>query len=87
MLFLYRPRQTWMPYRVPRPRDQVEYNRHMQDAFAATHQVPPSSLTGAAARDPETMLQQLAELHDSGILTDAEYAAAKAKVPADADRK
>jgi hypothetical protein len=32
------------------------------------------------ARDPVADLKALADLHESGVLTDAEFAAAKAKV-------
>ena len=40
MLFLYRPRQTYMPYRRPRPRtDQDRYNYQLQQRYAATRQV------------------------------------------------
>jgi hypothetical protein len=43
MLFLYRPRQTYMPYRRPRPRTQQDaYNRQLQQQFAATRRVPVS---------------------------------------------
>lgn len=41
MLFLYRPRQTWMPVRPPRTRtDQDGYNLRMQQAYSATRKVP-----------------------------------------------
>jgi len=40
---------------------------------------PPQPATGAVA-DMATQLQKLAHLHDSGILTDEEFAAAKQKV-------
>ena len=79
MLFLYRPRQTWMPFVRPRNRmDQDRYNLQMQQAFSATHQVapqPPASTDDAVAR-----LRDLARLHDAGALSDAEFTAAKAKV-------
>ena len=40
MLFLYRPRQTWMPFRRPRPRTQQdEYNWQLQQQYQATQQV------------------------------------------------
>ena len=40
MLFLYRPRQTYMPFRVPRARTtQGAYNRHLQERFEATRRV------------------------------------------------
>jgi hypothetical protein len=86
MLFLYRPRQTWMPYRVPRrPSQQGAYNREMQEKYAATRQVPryvPASEPPPAPppRDPLADLKGLAELHASGVLNDREFAAAKAKI-------
>jgi hypothetical protein len=84
MLFLYRPRQTWMPFRAPRQRtDQDGYNLRMQQAYSATHRVAPytSATPGAAAaEDPVARLRELAQLHDAGALSDAEFAAAKAKV-------
>ena len=37
MLFLYRPRETWMPFRVPRNvTQQRAYNRQMQERFDQT---------------------------------------------------
>jgi hypothetical protein len=96
MLFLYRPRQTWMPYRIPRqPSQQGAYNRQMQETFAATRQVPryaPESPlppapappapppAAASSRDSIADLKGLAELHASGVLNDEEFAAAKAKI-------
>jgi hypothetical protein len=84
MLFLYRPRQTWMPYQRPRLRvDQDNYNLRMQEAFSATRQVPaptPAPAEPPAADDTVTRLRDLAALHESGALDDAEFAAAKAKV-------
>jgi hypothetical protein len=84
MLFLYRPRQTWMPFRPPRPRtDQDRYNLGMQQAYAATRRVAPYAPTTpdrAAAEDPVARVSELARLHESGALSDAEFAAAKAKV-------
>jgi hypothetical protein len=79
MLFLYRPRETWMPYSLPRNRtEQAAYNRELQRKFAATRRVAPA--VPAPARDPADTLQSLDELHGSGVLTDAEYASAKAKL-------
>ena len=82
MLFLYRPRQTWMPYRVPRPPTQQQrYNRQLQDRFDATRRVAPPMI-GAPDTPPDTVtaLKELAELRASGMIDDAEFAAAKAKV-------
>ena len=82
MLFLYRPRQTRMPYSLPRNRmQQYEYNRHLQDDFDATRRLPPPTPTATApARDTVTQLKDLAALQGSGAITDDEFAAAKAKV-------
>jgi hypothetical protein len=80
MLFLYRPRQTWMPYYLPRNRtDQAAYNRSLQDKFDATRRVEPAQPATTPA-DPLARVKELAELHDAGKLTDDEFAAAKAKV-------
>jgi Short C-terminal domain len=85
VLFLYRPRQTYMPFRRPRPRtDQDLYNYQLQQAFSATRQVPqyaPADADAAPApADDLARLRELAKLHDSGVLTDAEFSAAKAKL-------
>jgi hypothetical protein len=85
MLFLYRPRQTWMPYRVPRaPTQQQAYNRQLQGSFQATRRVPAQPAADAAAagpaRDPIADLKQLAQLHASGVLSDDEFALAKSKL-------
>jgi hypothetical protein len=81
VLFLYRPRQTWMPFRRPRPRtDQDAYNLRMQQSYAATRRVPPATPAEAPAPDPIARLRDLAHLRETGALDDAEFAAAKAKV-------
>ena len=79
MLFLYRPRQTWMPYGLPRNRtQQAEYNRQLQQQFESTRRVAPP--VPAAARDPLRDLKELGELRRTGVLSDAEFEAAKAKL-------
>jgi hypothetical protein len=79
MLFLYRPRQTWMPYSLPRGRtQQAAYNRELQDDYDATRRVPPAA--PAAAPDRFAQLRDLGELHRTGVLTDAEFEAQKARV-------
>ncbi len=79
MLFLYRPRQTWMPFGLPRNRtEQAAYNRQLQAKFESTRRVPPA--LPVTKRDPLTELRRLGELHQSGVLTDAEFASAKAKL-------
>ena len=82
MLFLYRPRQTWMPYRLPRNlAQQTEYNRHLQETYAATRRVtPPIPAVDPSSRDPLAELKDLAQLHASGALNDEEFSIAKAKV-------
>jgi len=77
MLFLYRPRQTWMPYRMPRKvSQQDEYNYRLQQQFQATRRVPPA----APAPATDSTETKLAELHAAGVLTDSEFAAAKARL-------
>jgi hypothetical protein len=54
----------------------VAHNRNSNDA-------PPEEYEAAPAAAPPSdmeQLQQLAELHSSGALTDDEFAAAKAKI-------
>jgi Short C-terminal domain len=85
MLFLYRPRETWMPYRLPRARSQQGmYNMQLQERFEATRRVPrPAPALETAApqeRDATANLKQLSELHASGVLTESEFAAAKARL-------
>jgi hypothetical protein len=81
MLFLLRPRQTYMPYRLPRSgTQQGAYNRELQDRFNATRQVGAPAAVTSAAPDPLDQVQSLAALHDAGTLTDEEFAAAKARV-------
>ena len=48
-----------------------------QDAEQAAQQAPPPQ---AAEEDETSQLQNLAALHTQGVLTDEEFAAAKAKV-------
>jgi hypothetical protein len=83
MLFLYRPRQTWMPYRLPRQQtDQAAYNRQLQEKYSATRRVPPavSGADSTSMADVTEQLRNLAQLHADGTLSDDEFAAAKAKV-------
>ena len=86
MLFLYRPRQTYMPYRLPRTiSQQTAYNREMQAKFDATRRVAstPAAVAAApaaAASDPVARLKELAQLHESGALDDEEFSKAKAQV-------
>ena len=54
--------------------DQAQYEQQMgQQAMAQQQAVQPAS-------DPNAELQNLANLHTQGVLTDEEFAAAKAKI-------
>ena len=87
MLFLYRPRETRMPFYLPR-RDssQASYYWHLQDQFEATRRVPPATPAGgdasSAAGDTDVIgkLERAAALRRSGALDDAEFEALKAKL-------
>jgi hypothetical protein len=50
-----------------------------QDAAAAQAAAPAPAAPAASDDDPMAQVQKLAELHKQGILTDEEFAAAKAK--------
>ena len=79
MLFLYRPRQTWMPFRPPRPRtDQDGYNLRLQQAYSATHRVAPytPATSDPATEDPVARRGARAPHHHPGGVWDAELAAA-----------
>ena len=59
-------------------------NRWAQDDYAnqppPPPPAPPPAPAAAPSTDPVARLQELAQLHNQGILTDEEFAAAKAKV-------
>jgi hypothetical protein len=66
-----------MPYSLPRsPEQRNQYNEQLQQAYGGTRRVAPA----VPAADPVAELKELAQLHSSGALTDAEFAAAKAKL-------
>jgi len=75
-----------MPFRTPRaPTQQAAYNRQLQESYAATRRVAPAPTgpepaAASTGRDPIADLKDLAELHSSGMLSDEEFAAAKAKL-------
>lgn len=59
------------------------YNQPARQAYNPTQAAPPAAAPVPAAAAPvdETgELERLAKLHESGALTDAEFAAAKARV-------
>ena len=51
-----------------------------QEPGPAYEQAPPPPPAAPPAPDPIAQLKELAALHDQGILTDAEFAAQKAKL-------
>jgi hypothetical protein len=89
MLFLLRPRQTYMPYALPRNRLEHEASyRELEQAYASTRGTPPpdpAAAAAAAGADLPARLRELGELHRSGALSDDEFVAAKAKLLAPAD--
>ena len=48
--------------------------------MAAPAQAAPQAAPAEAAPDPIAQLKELGELHQSGVLTDEEFAAQKAKI-------
>jgi hypothetical protein len=81
VLFLLRPRQTWMPYGVPRSREQQAlHNQELHEAYLSTRRVAAPTTTPPARRDTVAQLKELAQLHDAGSLTATEFSAAKSKV-------
>ena len=80
MLFRYRPRQTWLPFRMPRPVTQQErYNLQLQQQYEATKRTTPAA-PQTGERDVVAALKDLAALRTSGALTDTEFEHAKAAV-------
>jgi Short C-terminal domain len=80
VLFLYRPRETWMPFALPRnTTQQAAYNRQLQAKFESTRRVPPA-VPAAGPQVPIAKLKELGALHQAGDLTDEEFAIAKAKL-------
>ena len=51
-----------------------------QDQAAYAQQAPPQQAPPAPAADPIAQLKELGELRDSGVLSDEEFAAQKAKI-------
>jgi len=85
MLFLYRPRQAMvLPYVMRDPVQREAYRSIWHDTYDATRRTPPAvpaaTTAPAPSGDSVAQLKDLAALHASGALTDAEFAAEKAKV-------
>lgn len=60
--------------------EQDVYNQQAQAAYAATQAPPPPAYAPAPETDTIAELERLAHLHESGALSDEEFAAAKARV-------
>ena len=59
--------------------EQQQWEQQQQQQMAA--QAPAQPVAAPAQQeDPMERLKQLAQLHDSGVLTDEEFASAKAKI-------
>jgi hypothetical protein len=64
-----------MPYALPRSHElQDAYNDKLRQAYASTRRVAQSG------PDPLAQVREFADLHRSGVLTDEEFSAAKARV-------
>lgn len=60
--------------------DQAQYNAQVAQQAEMQAQMQAQQAAAAPAEDPQMAeLQKLAQLHSAGILTDEEFAAAKAK--------
>jgi hypothetical protein len=73
LLFLWFSRGSRRGKKKPRP---------LQPA-PVTAQAPPTPTSRGAGGDPVDRLRQLGELRDSGVLTEAEFAAAKSRILAE----
>jgi hypothetical protein len=67
-----------------RHEEQAQVNEQAQQAYTATQPPPqpeaPAPAAAAPADDTTAELERLAQLHQSGALTDDEFAAAKSKL-------
>jgi hypothetical protein len=54
--------------------------QYTQQQVAAVNEGYAQSEAAPAGEDPFTQIEKLSKLHDSGALTDEEFAAAKAKI-------
>ena len=65
--------------RVAHRQNEKYYNQAQEQQAAAAAAAPPPAPAAPAEDDTTAKLQQLAALHSQGILSDEEFAAAKAK--------
>ena len=56
------------------------HERRQEDEAEADQAQPAPAPTADAGTDPVAKLQQLADMHESGLLTDDEFAAAKQRL-------
>ena len=59
---------------------EADQQARIDDLEAQQYQAPAAVAAPAPAEDPMEMLRQLGELHDQGILTDAEFDVQKQKI-------
>lgn len=59
-------------------READAYNQGLDDGYDS--EPPPETTYAPPPPDPADEIEHLAQLHDSGVLTDDEFASAKAKV-------
>ena len=60
--------------------DQQQYEAQQYEQQQQQQYAPPPPAAAPAEDDQATQLQNLAQLHQQGVLTDEEFAAAKAKI-------
>jgi transcription initiation factor TFIID subunit TAF12 len=61
--------------------DQAQYQQQQQQyAQQPVYAAPPPAPAAPAADDVTSQLEKLAQLHTSGVLSDEEFAAGKAKI-------
>jgi hypothetical protein len=83
MLFLYRPRETWMPFERPLHRtDQASYNRSLQRQFDSARHRPATEPVAEIGPSPEQIRADLDALLEAGALTADEHSAATERLEA-----
>jgi len=60
-------------------RQATKYDAQAQEQYAQQAPPPPAAEAAPAPEDSSAKLQELAQLHSQGVLTDEEFSAAKAK--------
>ena len=61
-------------------RQAAKYDQQDAQQYAQQAPPPPAAVAAPAEDDANAQLQNLAQLHQQGVLTDEEFAAAKAKI-------